>query len=110
MKIKYLIDDILIHEMISDAIPRSGDMIYLEEIFFVEDIVWYPKDTTVHIYLSDRQLTKPKVAESKESVVNLREVKEAQSTADKALKEATNLKRQVFSIRQFLRSQPRTQK
>ena len=109
MKLRYLDEDnTVMHEVWNiQQVPRVGDMVFMEEIFFVKDVVWYPKDDMVHIYVVDRLITKPKVVESKAKVVNLQLVGKAQKTADEALKEATELKRQVFSIRQYLKNQPK---
>jgi len=107
MKLKYIFDEEQVFESETDNAPRVGEMVFFEEIFFVENVVWYPKDGEVRIFLSDRAMAKPKVAESKAKVVNLHLVGQAQQTADKALKEASELKRQVFSIRQYLKNQPK---
>ena len=109
MKVIYQTEDYVLREIEADAAPTAGDMVYLGEIFFVREVVWYPIDYTVRVYLNDEPPAKTKVAERKEIAVNLNEVRQIKNTADKALKESTNLKRQVFSIRQYLRSQPRTQ-
>lgn len=108
MKLEYYYNEEKVYERSADVIPSVGHMVYLEEIFFVENVVWYPKDSIVRVYLSDRQATvKKPIAERKENVVNLGQVREIKATADKALKESTTLRREVSSIRQFLKIQPK---
>ncbi len=109
MKIEYHFEEEKIYETSGPlAIPAVGHMVYFKEIFYVENVVWYPEINIVRIYLIDELPKQPnmKVAESANNIVKLDDVRRAQSTADKALKESTNLKRQLFSIRQFLRAKP----
>lgn len=108
MKLEYYYSEEKVYERPGDAIPSVGHMVYLDEIFFVENVVWYPKDSIVRVYLSDRQVASKKpVAERKQNVVNLGEVRQIKETADKALKESATLRREVSSIRQFLKTQPK---
>lgn len=108
MKLKYIFDEQQVFEADNDSSPRVGDMVYLDEIFFVENVVWYPRLSEVRVYLSDRQVAvKKPVAERKQNVVNLGEVRQIKETADRALKESATLRREVSSIRQFLKTQPK---
>ena len=108
MKIIYQTEDYVLREIEADAAPTKGDMVYIDEIYFVGEVIWYPMDYTVRVYLEEEPPQKVKVAERKETAVNLNEVRQIRNTANKALKESANLKRQLFSIRQFLKTQPRT--
>lgn len=108
MKLEYYYNEERILEVTGTQAPSVGDMVYIKEIFFVENVVWYPENTSARIYLSDRQKPAPRaVAEGKENIVNLNEVRQIKVTATRALKESATLKREVFSIRQFLKTQPK---
>jgi hypothetical protein len=107
MKIQYYFEEEKIYENEQDAVPVTEQMIFIEEIFYVDNVVWYPKLGVVRVYLVDElKVQKTTVSESAKSEVNPNDVKKAQATADKALKESTNLKRQLFSIRQYLKTKP----
>lgn len=107
MKIRYLgLEQELIHEEYNvQVIPSMGDMVWFDEAFYIEHIVWYPKEKMVQVYLTDEPPNKKKmkIAESKEPVVKLDQVREADKNSKQALKETAELKRQLFSIRQYLR-------
>jgi len=106
MKIEYYLEEEKIYETEGTDIPSVGHMVFIKEVFFVENIVWYPENKIVRVYLNDElKSSKPKVAESTDNAVKLDDIRKAQKTADKALKESDNLKRQLFSIRQYLRTQ-----
>lgn len=110
MRIKYFDDlkELLHDEYDVSIVPRVGDMVWFDEIYFVNDVVWYPKNKEIHVYASESPpKQKVKVAEHAGSNVHLREVRQARDVADKALKESTELKRQVFSIRQYINNQVR---
>lgn len=107
MKLRYLgLEQELIHEEYNvTLVPGIGDMVWFDEAFYIEHIVWYPKEGMIQVYLTDEKPTKKKpIAESKEPVVQSREIKEAKASADKALTGLKDLKQQVFAIRQFLRN------
>jgi hypothetical protein len=104
MKIEYLLNDEAIYSTEGDNPPSVGSTIFLKEVFYVEEVVWYPETKVIRIYLTDELAKKEKVAESKGSVLKLQDINKVQSTANKALKEVDNLKRQVFSIRQYLKT------
>lgn len=108
MKLRYLgLEQELIHEENNALhVPGMGDMVWFDEAFYIEHIVWYPKEGMVQIYLTDEppNKKKSKVAESTEPVVKLEQVREADKSAKQALKETAELKRQVFAIRQHLRN------
>ena len=110
MKIIYQIEDFILHDdkIEDNAVPSIGDMIYFDEVFFVREVVWYPKDRIIRIFLNDEPLAKVKVAEHKGSVVNLQEVRKIKDIADKALKESSSLRKEIFSIREYLKSTSRT--
>jgi hypothetical protein len=109
MKIRYLgLEEELVHEEYNvTLVPGMGDMVWFDEAFYIQHIVWYPKEGMIQVYLSDEPPTKKKpIAESTKPAVNLdHALNKAQKTADKALKESADLKRQVFAIRQHLRAQ-----
>ena len=107
VKIRYIdsYEQVLFEEYESQHIPRIGDMVWFDEVFFVKDIVWYPKLHTVNIYISETKSSNTvKVAESAEPNVKLEHVSRIKDTADKALKETAALKRQMFSVNQHIQS------
>ena len=107
MKLRYLdLNQELIHEEYNAShVPRMGDMVWFDEAFYIEHIVWYPKEGMVQVYLTDEppNKKKSKVAESAEPAVKLEQVAEVRKDAKAALKETSALRREVFSIRQYLR-------
>ena len=107
MKIRYLdLNQELVHEEYNaSVVPSMGDMVWFDEAFYIEHIVWYPKEGMIQVYLTDEppNKKKSKLAESTEPVVHLEQVREADKSARQALKETAELKRQVFAIRQHLR-------
>jgi hypothetical protein len=107
MILRYLgLEQELIHEEYNiSLVPSIGDMVWFDEAFYIEHIVWYPKEQMIQVYLTDEipNKKKSKVMESTEPVVNLEHLREVGRAAKQALKETTELKRQVFSIRQYLR-------
>ncbi len=110
MKIKYIHENILFEDDNVTCIPRIGDMIYLDEIFFVGSVVWYPVDDSVRVELLDELPRKAKVAEAKESNVNLNDIKQAKDDSAKALKETSKVKRELVSVRQYLKSTQESKK
>ena len=106
MKLRYLgLEQELIHEEYNvTLVPCIGDMIWFNEAFYIEHIVWYPKEEMVQIYLTDEppNKKKSKVAESVEPVVKLEQVRNLDKSTKQALKETAELRRQLFSIRQYL--------
>ncbi len=108
MKIEYYLseDKIYQSDIEGNSVPSVGHMVFLKEIFYVEDVIWYPDDNIVRIYLNDEKpKDKSRITESSDNVVNSSNIQQVRNTANKALKETENLKRQIFSIRQFLRIQ-----
>jgi hypothetical protein len=109
MKIKYYIDleEVNNGEYENINVPRPGDKVWLDDLFYVDDVIWYPATNDVRVYLKQEDFKEiaPKIANVQESSVNLGQVNRAQSIADKALKETVSLKRQVFSIRNFIKTQ-----
>lgn len=107
IKIRYIdsYEQVLFEDYESRHIPRLGDMVWFDEVFFVKDIVWYPKLHTVNIYISETKSSNTvKVAESVEPNVKLEQVSKIKDTADQALKETAALKRQMFSVNQHIQS------
>lgn len=110
MKLRYLglEQELVYEESNTNHIPGMGDMVWFDEAFYIQHIVWYPKEGMVQVYLTDEPLTKKKpLAESKESTVQSKQVKEALDLANDAIDDVKDLKRQVFAIRQHLRQNPR---
>lgn len=109
MKIRYLgLEQELVYEQDNvSSVPGMGDMVWFDEAFYIQHIVWYPREGMVQVYLSDEpQSRKKPIAESAKPAVNLDQpVRQAQTSASRALKETAELKRQVFAIRQHLRAQ-----
>lgn len=105
MKIEYFLNEEKVYDTTGDNPPSVGSTVFLNEVFFVEDVVWYLEHSIIRVYLIDEPPKKEKVAESKESTLNLQDINKMRDVANKALKEAGNLKRQVFSIRQYLKTQ-----
>lgn len=107
MKLRYLdLNEEVIHEEYNvTLVPVIGDMVWFDEIFYIEHIVWYPKEKMVQIYLTNEppNKKKSKVVESVGSNINLDEVRNVKGIANQALKETAEIKRQVFSISQYLR-------
>lgn len=109
MKVYFYLDEDKIYENSTNdgAIPRAGDLIYLDEVFFVESVVWYPKtNDTVRINLTETDPNNKPVAESRQPVLNSKELKEASTKATNALKEVALIKDQLISIRQHIKRLP----
>jgi|AntAceMinimDraft_11_1070367.scaffolds.fasta_scaffold30376_4 hypothetical protein len=110
MKLIYVddFDQTIYEEWAVSVVPRIGEKVWLNEVYTIVDVIWYPQSTQTRQAIIKIEAWEPplnqKVAESGQGVVHLNGINKAQQTADKALKETTNLKRQLFSIRQFLRS------
>jgi hypothetical protein len=107
MKLRYLgLEQELIHEEYNtNLVPGIGDMVWFDEAFYIEHIVWYPKEGMVQVYLTDEKPTRKKpIAESKEPVVKSKDIKEALELAEEAAKDVRSLKREVFTIRQHLKT------
>jgi hypothetical protein len=112
MKIEYwLVDDeAAIFEHDGDTPPAIGTKVFLKEIFFVDDVVHYPAHKAIRVYLKDEPPRKAKVAEAKENNVNLRDIKQAKDDSAKALKEAGRVKRELGSLRTYLKSTQESKK
>lgn len=113
MRIRYyLVDDTesLFAHSGEVGLPRIGDMVFLKEIFFVDNVVFYPVDNEAKVFLKDEPPRKAKVAEAKENVVNLNDVRQAKTDSAKALKETASLKRELVSVRQYIRSSQESKK
>ncbi len=112
MKIKYILDDydVLFTQDDVSCVPKSGDMVFLKEIFFVDTVVWYPGDDTVRVNLKDEPPRKAKVAEAKDNAVNLNDIKQAKDDSAKALKEASRVKRELGSLRTYIKSTQESKK
>lgn len=107
MKLRYLgLEQELIHEEYNvTLVPGIGDMVWFDEAFYIEHIVWYPKEGMIQVYLTDEKPTRKKpLAESKEPVVKSKDVKEALDLAQEAADDVKRLKREVFGIRQHLKT------
>lgn len=110
MFIKYLneYNEILFESSESSLAPRIGEVVWIGDVYFVTNVAWYPATNTVHVYLAESKITEQvQVAKSAPNTVNLNKISNAESVAKKALKEVTNLKQQVFSIRQHINLQSR---
>jgi hypothetical protein len=104
MIVEFYLDEDKLYEYEMSAVPCVGDMVYFNEVFFVESLVWYPGIGKARVNLKDTPAKPVKVAEAKETTVNLNDVKQAKADSAKALKETAGLKRQLFSLRQYLRN------
>lgn len=108
MKIRYLdLNEEIVFEKDNISIaPSMGDLVWFDEAFYIEHIVWYPNEDMIQVYLTDEKPSKKKnIAESTtNNVKSDRMVINAQESADKALKETSKLRREVFSIRQHLKT------
>jgi hypothetical protein len=91
----------------TDMVPRVGEMVYLDEIFYVKSVVWYPMHQAAHVIVSEHAVAKPKVAEAKEKVVNLAEFRQIKETAESALKASKTLKTELSNLREFVKQQPK---
>lgn len=108
MKIHYIdeYETIIYKGTNAGALPRVGDTVCFDDIFFVKSIVWYPTTETVIIHLDTEHPDVATNPATKTSVIDqsVKDVALAKKQSAEALKEATNLKRQVFSIRQYLKT------
>ena len=108
MKIQYIdeFSEIVYEDPNATLVPTIGDLVWFGDVFYIENIVWYPAAQSINVYVkSEAPIVKSTVPESVVPTVSINSVNRAQKTADKAIKETTELKRQLFSIRQFLRTQ-----
>jgi peptidoglycan hydrolase CwlO-like protein len=107
MKLLYIDNngDLIFTEYNSSHIPRIDDKIWLlQDIWHIHDIIWYPKEGEIRIYLTEEEPKKVKVAESKENKVQL-DIEPLKKDINKALKETSSLTRQVASMKQHINYQ-----
>ena len=107
MKLEYIdeFNNILDSVENTSLVPSVGHMIYIQnEIFFVESVIWYAGENLIKVNLT-LEKQKPKITESKNYGVKLDQLIAIQTTANKALKETSTLKKQIFSIREYLKTQ-----
>lgn len=92
----------------SDVVPRAGDRVSINDMYYVDNVLWQPIEKSVYVILTDRE---PKSETKQELSVDksvIRESKEAQQKANEALKETKDLKRQVFNLTQRFKTLPKT--
>lgn len=117
MKLRYLgLEQELVHEEYNVAlVPRMGDMVWFDEAFYIEHIVWYPKEKMIQVYLSDTPPTKKKpLAEGKEPTVKLDQQQRVLSDITKRLDETEKRTRalsdQVGSVRKHINQRIREER
>ena len=107
MIIKYLNDGIPLYQESSEVltVPSIGNKIFLDEIYFVKDVVYYLVEKVVVVHLDDREKTASVTETTVINANNANEISKISSIANRALKETSELKRQISTVRQQLRTQ-----
>ncbi len=104
MKVQYYIENNLIKEVESDLVPRLGDMVWIDDVMYIEDIVWYPLLGSVRIYLSEeRPTTRKKIAESKDSRVESSQLNAVLASIKSLTEEVKSVKNQLSNTRQHIK-------
>jgi len=106
MKIAYYLYEDKFKEYDSDIIPRVGDMVYINDIFFVESVILYPEHSLIRVNLVERIPEQTKVAESRTPVLKSTDLQRVEKKADESLKESRFLKNQLASLRRYLKTLP----
>lgn len=96
-----------LHSCNLDAIPRIGDAIHLDEEWFVSNVVWDIKNGIVTICVSDSELNDTNEVQIKEKNIGLHEARMAGKDAKSAIKMCEDLNRDLFSLRQIVKSLPK---
>jgi hypothetical protein len=87
------------------VIPRIGEkVVFDEEEFILVDIMWYPNTQQVFAYIAD-QAPREELKVVQEKLSNATEIKTALRQSADALKETRALRREIFTVRQSLKSQ-----
>ena len=88
----------------ADIMPRHQDRVVVkQDTYFVKDIIWDLDEEIVTVELSFS--SEKAVKEEAPVVNNLHESKLALQKAEQALKETKSLKAELFTVRQFVKSQ-----
>ena len=95
--------DILYTTSSMSVVPRKDEaIIFNNDTYFINNVIWAPELDIVNVHVSNNlQGKKEDVPDMPES--GLSEARSASRTADEALKETKELKRQLFSIRQRMK-------
>lgn len=106
MKIRYLTEyEEILGEFDSDSFARIGESVFINnEDWYVINIRWHPSIYLVEIYLAEEPPKQQKVAENITNAVESQNANKALSSTKQALKETKVLRRELFSIRQHLRT------
>ncbi len=110
MKLVYLDQNHeIVHEVANaTCVPSHGDLIWFDEIFYIETIVHYPATNMVRVYLTDEPVANKKpVAEANKTNVNLDELSKLRGQVEKAQKDASGAKRDLLALRQYLKGKQR---
>ena len=117
MKLRYLgLEQELVHEEYNVAlVPRMGDLVWFDEAFYIEHIVWYPKQKMIQVYLSDNPPIKKKpLAEGVDHTVKLNQQQRALADVSKRLDESEKKTRaltdQVGTVRKHVNQRIREEK
>jgi hypothetical protein len=88
-----------------NTVPRIGETVLLnKEEFILVDILWNPAEQVVFAYIADHA-KQPELKVVQEKLANNAEAKMALQQSAEALKETRALRREIFTVRQTLKSQ-----
>ena len=117
MKLRYLgLEQELVHEEYNVAlVPRMGDLVWFDEAFYIEHIVWYPKEQMIQVYLSDTPPAKKKpLAEGVDHTVKLDQQQRSLNDVTKRLNESEKKTRalsdQLGSVRKHINQRIREER
>lgn len=90
----------------STNIPRIGDKVNLDEVYYVSDLVWIPSKNTVSVILVDNlQQKSEKIKESSDKTSG-----QLQAMAVKyaeLLKEIKSVKSELLNVKQYIKNTPK---
>lgn len=109
MKVIYQLNEEIYSEIESTIVPRMGDSIFIQEYFFVVNVVWHPMEDAAVVFISDElPRNRTQVSETRNINVTRGELESVKDAANKALKETATLKRNMSALKQRIEYQNRT--